>query len=166
MDTRPPLKLVVGGVSGSGKSTIGEAVADRLGARFLDADHFHPAANIAKMKAGAALTDADRADWLRVLGEALATFDGPLVLACSALKKSYRDRLREFASSIRFVVLIVGKGELEKRMIQRVDHFMPPALLASQLATLEVDSDVEVVVNEGDFTQVVELVIARATSSQ
>ena len=139
------MKIIVAGVSGSGKTTIGMLVASQLGCEFSDADRFHPAENIAKMSAGTPLTDEDRAGWLDTMGAYLAERDH-VVLACSALKRAYRDRLRELAGPIRFFVLTADAALLRERLEER-EHFMPPALLDSQLATLELGEDVAVVEN-------------------
>ena len=125
------------GVSGSGKSTIGAALATRLGIRFEDADDLHPAANVAKMAAGIALTDDDRAPWLALVGAELAAASGGLVIACSALKRVYREAILAAAPATRFVFLDGSRGLLESRMRHRHGHFMPASLLDSQLATLE-----------------------------
>jgi gluconokinase len=131
--------LVVMGVSGSGKTTIARQLAQSLNYVFLDGDDLHSAANIAKMSAGVPLEDADRAPWL----DAIAAWmrhelaDGRSgVVACSALKRVYRERLRQAGPAVRFVYLEVEYDELAQRMRAR-DHFMPPELLGSQLATLE-----------------------------
>jgi len=123
------------GVSGSGKSTVGAALAAALGLPFVDGDALHPAANVAKMAAGIPLTDDDRWPWLDAVGERLAA--SPVVIACSALRRVYRDRLRSAAPGIRFVLLDGSRELLAERMGARADHFMPTALLDSQLATLE-----------------------------
>ncbi|ANY09820.1 gluconokinase [Pseudonocardia sp. HH130630-07] len=126
------------GVSGSGKSTVGTALAERLGAAFTDADGLHPAANVAKMRAGTPLTDTDRAPWLDLVGARLAEGAGHgVVVACSALRRSYRDRLRGHAPDTVFVHLTGARDVLAARMGARTDHFMPAALLDSQFATLE-----------------------------
>ena len=122
------------GVSGSGKTTAGEALAAALGVPFEDGDALHPAANVAKMAAGIPLDDADRAPWLDAIGAVLAA--GPVVVACSALKRAYRDRLRVAAPDLELVYLEVDRATLLDRMTHRT-HFMPPTLLDSQLATLE-----------------------------
>ncbi len=133
------------GVSAAGKTTIGLAASALTGVTFLDADDRHPPANVAKMAAGIALDDADRAPWLDAVGAALRD-DAPCIMACSALRRSYRDRLRELAPLTVFVLLTLPRAELERRIAARTDHFMPPELLESQLATLEhPDVDEEVV---------------------
>ena len=126
------------GVSGAGKSTVGAALAELLKIGFVDADSLHPAANIAKMAAGQPLTDADRAPWLDLVGSALR--DAPsegLVVACSALKRSYRDLLRSYAPNAVFVHLDGSEATITGRLSARAHEFMPGSLLASQLATLE-----------------------------
>ncbi|PAX07383.1 gluconokinase [Sphingomonas lenta] len=127
------------GVSGAGKTAVGRALADALGCLFLEGDDFHPPANVEKMRAGEPLTDADRAPWLDSLADALAAHEAKgerSVLACSALRRRYRDRLAA-AAPCRFVLLDVPTHELARRLERRADHFMPAALLESQLATLE-----------------------------
>lgn len=130
--------VVVMGVSGSGKSTIGALLATGLGAGFIDGDALHPAANVAKMASGIPLTDDDRAPWLDAVGRVLAEA-GPegMVVACSALRRGYRDRIRAFAPSALFAELDGSVAMLAERVTGRPGHFMPPSLLASQLATLE-----------------------------
>lgn len=133
----PPL-VVVMGVSGSGKSTVGAALATRLGVAFVDADGLHPAANVAKMRGGTPLTDADRDPWLDAVGAELARHSSTgLVVACSALRRVYRDRLRHHAPGTAFLHLSGDRDILAGRMTGREGHYMPPALLDSQLATLE-----------------------------
>jgi len=127
--------VVVMGVSGSGKTTVGAALAHALGLPFVDGDSLHPAANVAKMAAGIPLDDADRAPWLDAIGAVLAA--GPVVVACSALKRAYRDRLRAAAPELRLVFLDGSPSLLASRMAARPGHFMPTTLLDSQLATLE-----------------------------
>ena len=127
--------VVVMGVSGSGKTTVGAALADALGLRFVDGDALHPAANVAKMAAGIPFDDADRAPWLDAIGAVLAA--GPVVVACSALKRAYRDRLRAAAPGLQLVFLDGDRSLLASRMAARPGHFMPTSLLDSQLATLE-----------------------------
>ncbi|TIH29946.1 gluconokinase [Subtercola vilae] len=126
------------GVSGSGKTTVGLALASALGVSFIDGDDLHPAANKAKMAAGTPLTDSDRQPWLAAVGQVLhgEPGRGPVV-ACSALKKAYRDALRSFAPDTVFLHLAGGSALIRARMVHREHHFMPAALLDSQLDTLE-----------------------------
>ena len=133
---RPP--IVVMGVSGAGKSEVGAALAARLGSRFVDSDSLHPQANVAKMSAGFPLTDEDRWPWLTLVGQELARAEADgIVVACSALKRTYRNAIRAAAPSTLFVHLDVGLPLLEGRVASRPGHFMPSSLLASQLETLE-----------------------------
>jgi carbohydrate kinase (thermoresistant glucokinase family) len=132
--------VIMAGVSGSGKSTIGMLLAAQLGWAFEDGDALHPAANIAKMAAGVALTDADRWPWLVALGDWMdqqIAAGGSAVVACSALKRSYRDRLTHGRPEVRVVILEVSRTMLAARLMARHGHFFPPQLLASQLAELE-----------------------------
>lgn len=129
--------VVVMGVSAVGKSSVALAVAERLGVPMRDADDLHPESNVAKMAAGTPLTDDDRWPWLDLVGESLASADGGAVMACSALRRAYRDRLRAACPDVLFVHLTGSPELLAERAAGRVGHFMPPALLASQLATLE-----------------------------
>lgn len=130
--------VVVMGVSGCGKSTVGAALADRLRVPFLDADDLHPSSNVAKMSQGIPLTDDDRAPWLDAVGEKLAQHRlTGLVVACSALKTRYRGMLRHHVPQVFFVHLEATRQVLAQRMVFRSSHFMPLALLDSQLATLE-----------------------------
>ena len=131
-----PAVVVLMGVSGSGKTTVGLEAAARAGVRFIDADALHPHTNVAKMAAGQPLDDADRAPWLDAVAAALQT-DAPSIVACSALKSAYRDRLRADAPHAHFVLLELDRLTLEGRVAAREGHFMPAALLDSQLATLE-----------------------------
>jgi gluconokinase len=131
--------VVLMGVCGCGKSTVGRTLADELGWAFLDADDFHPPGNVAKMAAGVALTDADRWPWLdRIVAElqAIDRQGRSAVLACSALRQNYRDRL-DRAGKIRWVYLKGDAATIEPRLASRRGHFMPSTLLASQFATLE-----------------------------
>ena len=132
--------VLVMGVAGVGKTTIGEALARALGARFIDADDFHPAENVAKMKAGIPLQDADRWPWLDRLNEELRKHRNA-VLACSALKESYRQRLAKGVADFRIVYLHGTADLLRQRIKARQHRYMPAALLESQLATLEPPSD-------------------------
>jgi gluconokinase len=132
--------VIVMGVSGCGKSTVGRLLAERTSALFLDADDFHPPANVAKMRAGTPLTDEDRAGWLRSLRDEIETAlraGTSLVLACSALRDVYRRALARPGEDVRFVHLVGTFESLHARLAERKDHYMPPALLRSQFATLE-----------------------------
>ena len=129
--------LVVMGVSGSGKSTVGAALAQRLRVPFEDADDFHPPENIAKMSAGEPLDDHDRRPWLEAIGQWLAEHPDGGVMSCSALKRKYRDQLRGHAPDVRFVLLAGSAEVIARRQASRPGHFMPASLLASQFATLE-----------------------------
>jgi gluconokinase len=129
--------IVVMGVSGSGKSTVGAALAQRLRVPFADADDLHPPDNIAKMTAGHALDDDDRYPWLEKIGQWLAEHGDGGVMSCSALKRMYRDQLRRHCASVRFVHLSGSMEVIARRQASRPGHFMPTSLLASQFATLE-----------------------------
>lgn len=129
--------IVVMGVSGSGKSTVGAALAQRLRVPFADADDFHPEANIAKMSAGQALDDEDRWPWLESIGLWLAEHGAGGVMSCSALKRSYRDRLRAHCPDVEFLHLAGTPEVIARRQASRPGHFMPASLLASQFDTLE-----------------------------
>ena len=133
---RPLSPVVVRGVSGSGKSTVGAALAHRLGVPFLDADALHPPANVAKMTTGEPLDDDDRYPWLERVGEWLADHDDGVV-ACSALKRKYRDLLRARCLRIEFLYLDGSPETIARRVVARSGHFMPAALLRSQFETLE-----------------------------
>jgi gluconokinase len=128
------------GVSGSGKSLIGSAFAHALGVELVEGDEYHPAENVRRMAAGIPLTDEDRAGWLRALAARIREANGRgagLVVTCSALKRSYRDVLRAGAADLRFVFLRGPKALIADRLANRRGHFMPVALLDSQLGTLE-----------------------------
>jgi gluconokinase len=130
--------IIVMGVSGCGKTTAGEALARHFSVPYIEGDALHPAANVAKMASGAPLNDEDRWPWLEKIGAALKLCPGGAVATCSSLKHIYRERLRETSGGgLRFVFLKCSKEVLEERMRVRKGHFMPPSLLASQLATLE-----------------------------
>ena len=135
-----PLLAVVMGVSGSGKTSVGTALAQRLDIRFIEGDSLHPRANIEKMSRGIPLTDDDRWPWLDRIGDVLSSAarrgEG-LIVSCSALKRSYRERLRGAADGLAFIHLTGSRALLAERLAGRVGHFMPAGLLASQLATLE-----------------------------
>lgn len=140
-DDIAPVGVIVMGVSGSGKSTLGVALARRLGCAFLEGDDFHPAANVAKMRAGVPLTDDDRWPWLDRLGGAIGAAvaaDGLVVASCSALRRSYRERLAAASGDrLAFVLMDAPAAELDRRLRHRPGHYMPASLLDSQLATLE-----------------------------
>lgn len=128
--------VLVMGVSGAGKTTIGAALARELGWRFVDADDYHPPGNIAKMAAGVPLTDLDRAPWLEALNAVLKTADNA-VLACSALKQSYRDRLLAGISDFTLVFLAAQFDVVQARLAQRSHAYMPASLLRTQFDILE-----------------------------
>ncbi len=135
-----PLVYVIMGVSGCGKTTVGRALAKRLGCPFYDGDDFHPPENVAKMASGMPLTDADRAPWLARLHDLLAQELGrgeTAVLACSALKKAYRDQLRQGLDGVQFVYLRGDFDLIWERMRTRRDHYMKADMLRSQFADLE-----------------------------
>jgi gluconokinase len=158
--------IVVMGVAGAGKTSVGERLAAHLGVPFRDSDEFHPAANVAKMSAGIPLNDDDRWPWLDAIGTALhdAGPDG-IVIACSALKRIYRERIAKAADRpVRFVFLDGSLATLRQRIGARRGHFMPPSLLDSQLATLErpaADEPAVTVSIEPPLEQVVETAISR-----
>jgi gluconokinase len=129
--------LVVMGVSGSGKSTVGAAIAQRFRVPFEDADDLHPSANVAKMSRGEPLDDQDRSPWLELVGQWLAAHEDGGVMSCSALKRTYRDQIRGLAPTVRFLLLQGTPEVIAARQAARPGHFMPPSLLASQFATLE-----------------------------
>jgi gluconokinase len=135
-----PCALVVMGVSGSGKSTIADRLAARLGWRYEDGDRFHPPANVAKMSAGQPLTDEDRWPWLQAIADEidrLAAAGQRVVVACSALKRAYRNILVHGRDDVRIVFLNGTQDLIAERLAARKGHFMPPGLLASQFKTLE-----------------------------
>jgi carbohydrate kinase (thermoresistant glucokinase family) len=133
-------RVVVMGVSGCGKSTLGRALAARLGVHYVEGDELHPAENVARMAAGVPLTDADRHGWLQQVASQLANATAQsrgVVVACSALKRSYRDLLRDAAPDTRFVHLHGDRALLQQRLAARQGHYMPVSLLQSQLDTLQ-----------------------------
>jgi gluconokinase len=158
--------LIVAGPAGSGKTTVGALIAGRLRWRFADADPFHPQANVAKMREGIPLTDADRQPWLVAVGawiDARIAANQQAVVTCSALKRAYRDALLAGRPAAAMVVLTVSKQVLEERLLDRPDHFFPRKLLDSQLADLELpgpDERVESVVSEGGPEKTAAKVIA------
>ncbi|MFF9015601.1 gluconokinase [Streptomyces sp. NPDC014870] len=133
-----PRVVVVMGVAGTGKTTIGPLVADALGVPYAEGDDFHPAANVAKMSAGVPLDDTDRGPWLDAIGQWAHGREGlGGVVSSSALKRIYRDRLRAAAPGVVFLHLTGDRALIERRMTERKGHFMPTALLDSQFATLQ-----------------------------
>ena len=160
---KAPCALIVMGVSGSGKSTIAELLGKRLGWRFEDGDGFHPASNVEKMRAGHPLTDEDRWPWLQAIADEvdrICESGSHVVIACSALKRAYRDVLIHGRKDIGLVFLDGRQSLIAERMARRKNHFMPPALLQSQFATLEppagdehpvivdIDASVEAIVDD------------------
>jgi gluconokinase len=166
---RKPLRriaLVVMGVSGSGKSTVGAAIASALGLHFIDGDSLHTPVSVAKMQAGTPLQDQDRWPWLDRIGARLADaalWPRGVVIACSALKRAYRDRIRSAAPGVRFVFLDGPAELILARMAGRAGHYMPGALLASQLRTLEVPGADEDDVMRMSIEDPLSEIVARAT---
>ncbi len=154
-------RILLMGVSGSGKSTVGAALAAALAIPFADADAFHPAANVQKMARGEALTDADRMPWLDALGAWLAARPQGGIIGCSALKRAYRDRLRGHAPDLRILHLAGAPGLIAARQAARPNHFMPASLMASQFATLEAPGPDEAAITL-DITQPPDVLAARA----
>jgi len=149
------------GVSGSGKTAVGTRLAAKLNYEFLDADNFHPASNVEKMKHGIPLSDEDRLPWLQNLhGELNSRLHQgkSVILACSALKEAYRTILHEGMTQLRFVYLKVDKETLVERLQKRAGHFFPKELLDSQLATLEAPHDAFVVEENRPLDEVVETI--------
>jgi gluconokinase len=131
------LRIVIMGVSGCGKSSVGEGLSERLGIPYRDGDDLHPAANVEKMRLGVPLTDDDRWPWLDRVAEVLDT-EAPVIVGCSALRSAYRDRLRAGANGLVHFIHLTGSRDLiATRMAARTDHYMPPSLLDSQFAALE-----------------------------
>lgn len=138
------MKIIVMGVSGSGKTTIGSLLAKELNWKFYDADDFHPQSNKDKMSAGIPLTDEDRASWLQALQELIRLKAEPFVLACSALKEKYRNYLR-INEQIKVVYLKGSFEQIEERLSERKNHYMPVKLLQSQFDALEEPQDALIV---------------------
>ncbi|EJJ28266.1 gluconokinase [Rhizobium sp. CF142] len=157
--------IIVMGVSGSGKSSIGEKIAAGLGLSFVEGDALHPAANVEKMSRGIPLSDEDRVPWLDRIGKemkASLTKGEGIIVSCSALKRSYRDRLRAATGGNLYFVYLEGSKELlTERMGHRKGHFMPTSLLESQLQTLEVPTGEEGVVTV-DIDDTIDDIAAKA----
>lgn len=163
MPLKPGLspRMIVMGVSGCGKSTVAHGLARAIGGRFFDGDDFHPAANIEKMSLGYPLDDADRWPWLTRVGEELARGDGIVVGACSALKRRYRDHVAAATGGQVLFLHLAGSRELiAERMAVREGHFMPPVLLDSQFAALEVPGEDEHAISIDIRSTVAEIVDA------
>lgn len=164
--------IVTMGPCGCGKTTVGSALASRLGGVFLEGDTYHPEENRAKMSAGEPLTDDDRWPWLDLISRELQAHreaGSTVVLACSALKRTYRDRLRRADPHMLFVLLEGPKDLLRERLITRQDHFMPPALLDSQLEALEAPASDETAFTVDAAlspTQMVDQIVAQTATVQ
>jgi gluconokinase len=155
--------LILMGVSGSGKTTVGELLAQRTGWPFLDADDYHPASNVEKMRSGTPLTDADRWPWLDRMNELLRERAGRgenAILGCSTLKQAYRERLARGLTDVRWVHLKGSFDLIQSRLMERKHRYMPTSLLQSQFATLEEPSDALTVAIDGSPGEVVDAVIA------
>ena len=158
-----PLRLIVMGVSGCGKSTMASALGERLGLEMVDGDDLHLPESVAKMRSGIAQQDADRWPWLDSIGHYLAQAQEPgRVVACSALKRVYRERIREQAGDVCFVFLDGDFDLIEQRMRQRVGHYMQPGLLDSQFRTLEKPQADETDVIRLPITEPVQDMVAQA----
>jgi gluconokinase len=154
------LRVVIMGVAGCGKSSVGEGLALRLGIPYRDGDDLHPVENVEKMRAGIPLTDADRWPWLDRVAGVLAT-EAPVIVGCSALKRAYRDRIRAGADGpVQFVHLTGSREVILARMAARKGHYMPTSLLDSQFATLEAPGPEEALTV--DIDQRLEAIIAAA----
>jgi gluconokinase len=155
------------GVSGTGKSTLGERVSRELGLPFVEGDEFHPAANVAKMSGGVPLTDADREPWIDALGDALRCADGDVVVACSALSGRIRERLRaRIHAPVEFLLLTAPPDVIEQRLRNRPRHFMKAGMLASQLAALEPPQDAHVIDVSGPIDSVAAQAVAHIRQIQ
>lgn len=165
-DTAPPV-IVVMGVAGTGKTTVGALLAGRLGWRYAEADEFHPAANVAKMAAGEPLTDEDRVPWLAAIGRWIderAAAGTPGVVSCSGLRRAYRDQLREGRPQVQLVFLEGSRELITRRLAARHGHFMRVEMLDSQFAALEPpqpDEHVTQVSIDATPEQIVEEIVLR-----
>ncbi len=161
----PVFQVVVMGVSGCGKSTVSAALADAMGLDVTDGDDLHLSESVAKMRAGIPLEDADRWPWLDRIGQHLAQAPSTgrgRVVACSALKRDYRDRIRAWAPEVRFVFLQGSAALIRQRLAQRQGHYMPPELLDSQFRTLQVPSAEESDVVTVPIDQALDALVAQA----
>jgi gluconokinase len=163
LELPPPTRhVVVMGVSGSGKTTVAHLLARATGMLFAEADDFHSRANVEKMRAGTPLTDEDRWPWLEAIGAWISEKESrgeSAVVTCSALRRAYRDLLREGRPHVRFLHVTAAADVIRDRMEHRPGHYMPPSLLPSQLATLEplqADEPGVVITNEGTAAQVLD----------
>ncbi|MBX7541248.1 gluconokinase [Qipengyuania sphaerica] len=148
--------IVIAGVSGSGKSTVGRGLAERLGLHFLEGDDFHGPANVAKMASGKPLQDSDRKSWIEALCHASNAHSGDVVVSCSALSRQVRDWIRSGSEKrVIFLLLQASEETLTQRLSERRDHFMPASLLASQLAAWEMGDDLLVLDAEGSPLQII-----------
>ncbi|GAA1132403.1 gluconokinase [Citricoccus alkalitolerans] len=156
-----PVHLVLMGISGSGKTTLAERLAEELNRSYAEADEFHPRANIDKMASGTPLTDEDRGPWLESIRDWMdaATNAGGTIVTCSALRRTYRDLLRQASGRVIFLHVTCDPAVITDRMEHRLGHFMPAALVPSQLATLEglgADEDGAELVNSGSVDELVD----------
>ena len=151
---------IVMGVTGCGKTTIGSKLARSLGVLFLDADDFHPEANLKKMSSGTPLDDSDRIPWLEILREELRSNRG-CVLACSALKQNYRSMLQDAGRDTVFIMLDISKETARRRLLSRANHFMPETLIDSQFDSLERPTDALVVDAEAPVNSVLDVILRK-----
>ncbi|MCY0096894.1 gluconokinase [Hoeflea ulvae] len=154
--------FVIMGVAGCGKTSVGEGLSQLTGTRFIDGDALHPKANVDKMSAGTPLTDEDRWPWLEAIGRQFGSSAEPLIIGCSALKRSYRDRIRHHCGgAVTFIHLTGSRDVISRRMQQRKNHFMPLTLLDSQFAALEPPATDEASISI-DIDQPLKAIIAAA----
>jgi len=168
MPNNSPKAVILMGVAGSGKTAVGKGVAARLNWLFLDADDFHPAANIEKMKHGIPLNDQDRIPWLRALRDELRRLlaEGrSVILACSALKESYRKLLSDDVAPMSFVLLDVDQETIRERLQHRSAHFFPKELMNSQFAALEKPKDAIIIDARKSLDEVIDRVVQAVSGS-